>query len=89
MKKQLLFVAALATVLFFTSCEGTNPQTDPRAAFIGDYSFVSTGEIEIYLGALKLITFPMNQEGELSILPGDKSNTVWVKAENDSTIAYI
>lgn len=81
----------LSAVLTLVACEGSKqgPSSDPRDAFIGDYTFVSDGDIDLYAGALKLFTIPLDQSGEMSIAYGNESNTVWVIAEGDSTIAYV
>ena len=62
---------------------------DARKAFLGDYTFVSNGDIDLYAGAVKVVTVPLDKEGEMSIVPADKSNTVWIVAENDSALAYV
>ena len=78
----LLVIAALC------GCERATVQ-DPRQAFVGDYTFVSTGDIDLYMGATKVITLPMDQNGEMTITLAEKSNAVWIIADNDSTMASV
>ena len=83
--------AILLAILTFAACDRSKeeePSTDPRDIFVGDYSFVSTGSIDLYAGALKR-TVPMNEKGNLSIALGKEANTVWVIAAGDSTLAYV
>lgn len=77
----------LSAALTLVACEGT--KTDPRQAFVGDYNYVTTGDIDLYAGGVKIYTFPMDQEGEMSIALAEKENAVWVKVMGDSTIAYV
>ena len=84
--------AILLAILTFTACERSKeeePSTDPRDVFVGDYSFESTGNIDLYAGAVKVVTVPMDQKGELAIAPGDEDDTVWVIASGDSVLAYV
>ena len=68
--------------------EQVEPQ-DPRQAFVGDYTFVSTGDIDLYMGSVKVITVPMNKDGEMSITLAQEDNAVWIIAEGDSLEAYV
>ena len=79
----------LAAILCGCKRDEQAPEEDARAAFIGDYTFVSTGEIDLYMGSTKVTTVPMDKEGELSIVAGEASNEVWVVSEGDSAQAYI
>ena len=79
--------AVLLAALMLSACENT--MKDYREPFLGDYTFVSKGSVDMYDGATKLISIPMNEMGTLSILPGDDLNHVWVVAEGDSTLARV
>lgn len=82
-------LAVLMAVWMLSACE-REKQTDPRDAFIGKYSFVTKGNIDLYAGSLKIATFPMNEKGELSIsAAASNPNDVVVVAENDTTIGHI
>lgn len=81
----------LTTVLLLGSCDRSNDpeKNDPRAVFVGDYTFASTGDIDIYAGTIKVAALPMDQEGEMSISLAEKDNAVWIVAEGDSLLAYV
>ena len=82
------FCAVLMAVMVLVSCE-RNDGKDPRDAFVGDYTFVSTGSIEFEIGVPPLNTMPINETGEMSIVKADKENAVWVIADNDTSVAYV
>ena len=87
MKHWRTICAILLAAVVLCSCERS--ASDARKPFIGDYTFVSTGNIDLYAGSVKVITVPMDKDGEMSITPADKDNTVWIIAENDSLLAYV
>jgi len=82
--------ALLLVAVLWCGCEGggLNPK-NAREAFVGDYTFVSTGDVDLYMGATKVITIPMDQKGEMTIALAEKSNAVWIIADNDSTLASV
>ena len=80
--------AVLMAVMVFASCE-RNDGKDPRAAFVGDYTFVTNGSIEIDGVLPPANTLPIHEEGELSIVLADKENAIWMIADNDSSLAYV
>lgn len=79
--------AVLLAVMLLSACE--RAQKDTRTDFVGDYSFVSKGSIDLYAGSLKLITIPMDRSGEMTISPGDDPSHVWVVASGDSTLGHV
>ncbi len=81
----------LLAALVMSACEGSKegPKKDAREAFVGDYSFVSTGSIDLYAGALKVLAVPMNEEGFLSIALADEENAVWMIVEKDSSLGHV
>ena len=85
MKKIILL--CLAT-LMITACE-RQKDNDPRKDFVGDYTFVSKGNIDLYAGVLKITTIPMDKKSEMSLSLADKDNELWMVAEGDSTIARL
>ena len=84
--KRLFILLATATLL--VSCERPAAE-DPRQAFVGDYDFVSTGNIDIYADSLKLFSLPMDKTSEMKLSPAEKDNELWLIAEGDSTIARL
>ncbi len=85
------FFALLLAILTFAACDRSKeePSTDPRDIFVGDYSFESVGSIDLYAGLVKVVTVPMDQKGELSIVSGDKDDMVWIIASGDTALAYV
>ena len=87
-RKYVCAVLLIATALCGCKRDEQEPE-DAREAFIGDYTFVSWGTIDLYWESKKMVAIPMDKEGELSIVAGEASNEVWVIAEGDSAQAYI
>lgn len=82
--------AVLMTILLLTACDRTKqPEIDPREAFVGEYSFVSTGSVDLYLGEQKMASYPMNEQGEMSIALAQKPDEVMVIVENDTSLAHV
>lgn len=83
--------AVLMTLLLLTACEkATEPQPkDPREAFIGNYSFYSSGSVDLYADSTKIVSYPMNEEGEMSIAPAPQPDDVMVIAGNDTSIGHV
>ena len=88
-------LAVLVAVVALSACENKQqqqveePKVDLREAFVGDYTYASAGDIDLYAGAVKLYTVPFDYEGNMTITLGDEQNTLWVKAEGDSVVAYV
>lgn len=89
MKNWKSLCGILLTAVVLCGCEGGAEPKDPREAFVGDYTFVSTGSIDIYLGTVKMGSVPLDQDGNLSITLAEKSNAVWIVADNDSMQASV
>lgn len=88
MRNKFFNMCAVLLMAVAALCGCEKNANDARAAFIGDYSFVSEGSIDFYLESKK-VTLPMINKGEMTIAPAQKENAVWVIADNDSTLAYI
>lgn len=80
MKTKLFLFAALATLLF-VSCDPNNPTTttttDPRDKFVGEYSFVATGNVDVNLGVTSL-SIPLNEDGTFEITKAEVENEVLI-----------
>jgi hypothetical protein len=88
MKHWLSLCGLLLIAIVLCSCERGTQNT--REAFIGEYSFVSTGLIALYLpDSTKAFSIPVNENGELSIVAGTKENEVLIIAKEDTTYALI
>ena len=82
--------AVLMTILLLTACDRSKqPEIDPREAFVGNYSFTSTGSVDLYLGELKMASYPMNEQGEMSIALAQKPDEVMVIVEKDTSLAHV
>jgi len=92
MNRSKNFFAAMGVVmtlaLGFCACEN-NAQPNPSDSFVGKYDYVVAGQVDLYAGTLKFVSVPMDNQGELSIIPGDEANTVRVIVENDTTIGHV
>ena len=83
-----LLLCALPLALALTSC-GDKNKPDPREPFIGEYTFTTSGSVDLYAGAAKILTVPMNEEGEMSIVMSSQPNALCVIMDEDSTLAYV
>ncbi len=81
--------AIFMAVLTLSACERTSQPEDARDAFVGDYTFTSTGSVDIFAGDLKVFTIPMHETGELSIAKDSVPNRVMMVAENDTSYGYV
>ena len=77
--------AIFMAVLTLSACERASQPKDARDAFVGDYTFTSTGSVDIFAGELKVYTIPMSETGELSIAKDSVPNRVMMVAGNDMT----
>lgn len=85
--KFICTIVMVAAVL--CGCERGHVDTDPRVAFVGDYSYVTTGEIELYLGDVSAGKMPLDNEGEFTFVLGKASNEILMIDENDTTVAVV
>lgn len=83
--KFICTIVMVAAVL----CGCERGQVDPRVAFVGDYSYVSTGEIDIYLGVVPAGKLPLDYEGEFTLELGKASNELLMIDGNDTTVAVV
>jgi len=81
--------AVMMAVLMLAACSKNDPESDPRVAFVGDYTFVSSGSIDLYAGATKALTVPVDEQGDMSIKLLDEANAVMVNVMGDSAKAYV
>ena len=81
--------AIFMAVLTLSACERASQPKDARDAFVGDYTFTSTGSVDIFAGDLKVFTIPMRETGELSIAKDAVPNRVMMVAENDTSYGYV
>ena len=76
-------------VLTLSACERASQPKDARDAFVGDYTFTSTGSVDIFAGELKVYTIPMSETGELSIAKDSVPNRVMMVAGNDTSYGRV
>lgn len=86
--KFICTIVMVAAVL--CGCERGHVDPDPRVAFVGDYSYVSTGEVDLYLGGVPVgEQLPLDNEGEFTLVLGEASNEILMIEENDTTVAVV
>lgn len=86
--KFICTIVMVAAVL--CGCERGHVDPDPRVAFVGDYSYVSTGEVDLYLGSVPVgEQLPLDNEGEFTLVLGEASNEILMIEENDTTVAVV
>lgn len=86
--KFICTIVMVAAVL--CGCERGCIDPDPRVAFVGDYSYVSTGEVDLYLGGVPVgEQLPLDNEGEFTMVLGEASNEILMIEENDTTVAVV
>lgn len=83
--KFICTIVMVAAVL----CGCERGQVDPRVAFVGDYSYVLTGEIELYMGDVSAGKLPLDNEGEFTLVLGKASNEILMIDGNDTTVAVV
>ena len=81
--------AIFMAVLTLSACERASQPKDARDAFVGDYTFTSTGSVDIFAGKLKVFTIPMSETGELSIAKDSVPNRVMMIAGNDTSYGRV
>ena len=81
--------AIFMAVLTLSACERASQPKDARDAFVGDYTFTSTGSVDIFAGELKVYTIPMSETGELSIAKDSVPNRVMMVAGNDTSYGRV
>ena len=80
----------LLAAIVLCSCERGTQNQNTRDAFIGEYSFTSTGQISLYKpDSTEAFSIPVKENGELSIVAGTKENEVLIIADKDTTYALI
>ena len=83
--KFICTIVMVAAVL----CGCERGQVDPRVAFVGDYSYVLTGEIELYMGDVSAGKMPLDHEGEFTFVLGEASNEILMIEKNDTSVAVV
>lgn len=83
--KFICTIVMVAAVL----CGCERGQVDPRVAFVGDYSYVTTGEIDLYLDSVPAGKMPLDNEGEFTFVLGEASNEILMIEGNDTTVAVV
>lgn len=81
---QSVLMAVLATILL-VGCDSKN-KVDPRDIFVGAYSFQATGNVDISLSGVKLLSVPLNESGTFYIYKEGEQNNVILTGYNDDTL---
>lgn len=83
--KFICTIVMVAAVL----CGCERGQVDPRVAFVGDYSYVLTGEIELYMDSVPVGKMPLDHEGEFTFVLGEASDEILMIEKNDTTVGVV
>lgn len=70
-------------------CERGHVDPDPRVAFVGDYSYVLTGEIELYMDSVPAGKMPLDHKGEFTFVLGEASDEILMIEKNDTSVAVV
>ena len=92
MKTKLFLLATLVTLLFVACDQKNTPTTtttaDSRDKFVGEYSYVATGNVSINLG-FSTLDIPLNDEGTFEITKGESENEVLISGYGTSIPAVV
>ena len=77
----------LVIAFMMVACNQNN--VDPRDAFEGSYDFNVTGEVELFVGANKLTTVPLDEEGTFLITKAAEDDEVLIIGYNDTIHATV
>ena len=79
---------AVAAFLGFAACNPTSTM-DERDAFVGVYSYQSTGKIDFYAGSKVILSKSLNEEGTLTISKKGDKDQVNIIGYNDTIQATV
>ena len=69
--KEYLLILAVC-LMGMTACSPTEPDAktsdDPRDAFVGEYDYTSTGNMDIFVAGAKVYSQPFDQDGTFEIV---------------------
>ena len=83
-------VMVLAAVMGLVSCETAQEKEEKqKEAFIGAYTYETTGEVDLYALGKKFYTLPLNTTGSFDIVACEESNRVAIVKGNDSIYAVV
>jgi len=87
MRRLVKFFFTLVAMFCLISCEGN--RVDPRDAFVGEYSFAASGSVDLYMGATKLYTVPLDETGTFTITKAEEDGEVLIIGYNDTIHASV
>ena len=75
------YIPALGLLLLgMTACSPTEPDAkkydDPRDAFVGEYDYTSTGNMDIYMAGSKVYSTPFDKDGSFEIVKETEASKV-------------
>ena len=83
-------VMVLAAVMGLVSCETAQEKEEKqKEAFVGAYTYETTGEVDLYALGQKFYTLPLNTTGSFDIVACEESNRVAIVKGNDSIYAVV
>ncbi len=90
MKRLAQLTLFFITLVALVSCGKQNqPVSDPRDAFIGEYDFQATGNLDLHIGSAVAYSIPLNENGSFTIAPAEEPGEVLIIGYNDTIHATV
>ena len=74
------FWMLIVCVLGMVACSPTEPEAkkydDPRDAFVGEYDYTSTGDMDVYMAGKKVYSTPFDKDGSFEIVKETEASKV-------------
>ena len=74
------FWMLIVCVLGMVACSPTEPDAkkydDPRDAFVGEYDYTSTGNMDVYMAGKKVYSMPFDKDGSFEIVKETEASKV-------------
>ena len=83
------FLCAALIGFGLAACTSPVSEVEPRDAFVGAYSFQATGNVDLFAGGMKLISLPLDQNGNFKIDKYGDNSKVVITGYNDSIFAFV
>jgi len=87
MRRSVKLFFTLVAMICLISCEGNG--VDSRDAFTGEYTFAASGSADLYMGATKLYTIPLDETGTFAITKAEEEGEVLITGYNDTIRASV
>lgn len=87
--KTKIFQLILAAMMIVTFAACNQNEVNPRDSFLGTYTYEANGAIDIYANAIKIMSVPLNQTGNFTVIPEGKGDRVAIVGYNDTIHASV